>query len=164
MGTRSKVNVTEYVKRLVEKYGYTYAHVEKFIAQKQMSLDMGGFADCLAWRPFTGEDLSRLPYLEGNGGVFSGVLAIQATMRSKLWVHVDKVVEGKTAEKLKAWLSCGGNRFEIWVYPDAQQRAKGARLQPRTLRMSLSRGELYYHNDSELELLGWQPADRVDLG
>ena len=84
--------------------GYTAEVVERFIPGARIRVDLGGFADVLAWHPI------------------EGILAVQSTSGD----HVaHRLAKAKAEPRLAAWLEAGG-RFAVHGW-----RLAGARGTPK---------------------------------
>jgi hypothetical protein len=177
----SSTSTTEYVKRVLEKYGYRYGLVERFNHHTLRRTDFCGFADVLAFRRAEvvrkdeveeREEFERLfqwyvNNLELGGSevwydattLFRGCLAVQSCAASTLNKHVDKILGGDVVEQVKDWLEAG-NRFEMWGWRKVVGKTgKRRRYLPKIVRVSLDlkSDEFWVSDDSEVELWGWEP-------
>lgn len=153
--------------KLLERYGYTYEGVERWIpfgAKGGYRKDFLGFADILAFRPLTIDDgLERLTNLSITT---TGVLAIQACEESTFLDHIHKVTLGEPRTALADWLLCG-NRFEVWGFP---RRSRKSRLRKTSdnrhilntrfakLTYELQAGQFVFFEEdiTELQLYGYE--------
>lgn len=106
--------------RLLQRYGYRYATVERFNHFAKIRQDFpyspgGGFADILAWRPL---DL-RAELMRGEFDT-RGILAVQICSDNTLPDHISKLIHGKPSAAVRDWL-LSGNRLEIWAFPRASK-------------------------------------------
>jgi hypothetical protein len=175
-------STTEYVKRVLEKYGYRYGLVERFNHHTLRRSDFCGFADVIAFRRGeeqrveesevgSKEEFNRLfawylRNLEMGGSeiwydattLFRGCLAVQSCAGSTLAKHIDKILHGDVGEAVKDWLEAG-NRFEIWGWRKIGKAGKRKRYLPKIVRVSLDvvADQFWVSDDSEVELWGWEP-------
>lgn len=162
---------TKHAYKLLDKYGYRRALVERFNGFIQRSQDLFGFIDVVALRVFTGEDLHHslgdfdtVP----EWHAFQGVLGVQVCAVQHLQPHLDKLLKGEPRDALYDWLRTG-NRCEVWAFKTAaSKRTKNryGRVQFRPYRLTLPQKKvrqvqprIIAVEGTELELLGWKPAE-----
>jgi len=110
--------------RLLHRYGYQAAKVERYDSFRQRSRDFLGFADIIAYRAPTLAD----PEILNPLNPLYGTLYLQICSRGSMAAHVDKVTSPPISTSLADCL-LSGNRFELWAFPH-RTGTRGHRLQP----------------------------------
>lgn len=137
---------TGHVKRVLEKHGYWYGLVERYVPFVRKRYDFCGFADVIAFK----NDPLLAP----------GCLAVQSCSGSGMGSHYLKITEDKK-EQVMDWI-LSGNRLEIWAWRMIYARnLKGVRSKkkkylPIIRRIVVEGDEFAFYEDSEVELYGWR--------